>query len=114
MLCECERICQMWSTHTTPQIAAAVGMKPIAVYKLARKMGLPKRTVPRMDMENPSKEQQREFDKIIAERAAEVRAKWTASEEERRLVGNQRPRPYTIPCVTRRQMFPEFQGQGRF
>lgn len=100
-----ERVRELWKTHTIAEIAAAVGTSSSSVSRLAARLNLPGKLAFMESKESPTPEE-------IEERAAEVRAGWTRSEERRRRVG--REEAYTVPCLTNRQMFPAFQGQGRY
>lgn len=96
------RVREMWATHTIAQIAAEIGTSSSAISRLAVRHGLPGKMALMRGEVNPTDEE-------IKQRAAEVRAGWTAAEEERRRVG--RAGAYEIPCLTSRQVFPTFQGQ---
>lgn len=97
-------VSENWRTQTVSQIAASLGTTTSAVYRIATKMSLPTQTMLREELKGPSKDE-------IEARAAEVRSRWTKSEERKRRVG--RPSRYEIPSFRTSQVFPSFQGQGR-
>lgn len=96
---------RMWPTSTISEIAVAIGMSSTTVCRAAKRLELPRKIVRDEDRDSPS-------EKEIEVRSAEVRAGWTKSEERRRRVGWS-SEAYTVPCLTNRQVFPAFQGQGR-
>lgn len=97
-------VSENWRTQTVKQIAASLGTTTNAVYRMANQMELPTQKSLREELAGPSTDE-------IAARAAEVRSKWTDSEERKRRVGRQSR--YEFPSFTSTQLFPSFQGQGR-
>lgn len=100
-----DRVRLLWKTHTISQIADDIGTTRSAVWTLAKKLDLPKKSLLAEEAERPTADE-------IEERSAEVRSRWSPSEMRRRRVGGHED--YRIPCLTNRQVFPTFQGQGRF
>lgn len=98
------RIKELWGKRTVLEIAADVGMSGSSVWRTAARLSLTGNQALREKKDRPTESE-------IKIRSAEVRAGWTKSEEARRRVGYRED--YTVPCLTNRQIFPAFQGQGR-
>ena len=91
---DAELLEQMWLAGASVlEIAARLGCQPSAIYKLRLELGLSRRKTLRAAKADPTPEE-------IASRAAEVRAKWSDDELQRRAVG--RGCDWGVPMVRRR------------
>lgn len=89
-----ELFAEMWfAGASVPEMAARLGCQPPAIYRLRIQYGLPNRPPVRSSKKDPTTSE-------IEERAAEVRARWSDEERERRAVG--RVSGWGVPVATRR------------
>jgi hypothetical protein len=85
---------KLWTTKSPAEIAAEIGGTRQEVYRIAKKFGLPPRSVVKPNVEfNPSR-------KEIRRMTAEFREQWSDEEEQKRRVGPQREsRRWSVPQV---------------